>query len=93
LAEVLEDKDNPDSLKVAGEVLKLAKLPTLAPSDGPTDPEEIVRQVVKARRGEAQGLLDDLMDDGKGLPPFERHLEEVRQELEARASEPDEPTP
>jgi hypothetical protein len=92
-AEAQEAKDNLSRLKVAGEVLELAQLPPLAPSGGPTDPEEAVRQVDRARRGKAQGPLDDLLDDGKGLPPFERHLEEVRQELEALAAEPDEPAP
>jgi hypothetical protein len=93
LADALEDKDNPNRLKVAGEVLKLAQLSTAAPPGGPTDPEEVVRRIVTQRREQARSPFSDLLENDKNLPPFERHMEEVRQELEARAAEPDEPDP
>ena len=60
---------------------------------GPTDAEEIVREVVESRRRQAHDPLDALMDDGKGLPPFKRHMAETWQELEDLANEPEEAGP
>jgi hypothetical protein len=91
LADELEKPDSPNRFKAAGEILRLAQLPAGALGIGPTDAEEIVRRVVEERRQQAHGPLDDFLDDGKGLPRFGQHVEEVWQELEARAAEPDEP--
>jgi hypothetical protein len=94
LAEELENKDGPNRLKAAGEILRLAQLPAGALAGGPTDAEAIVRQIVARRREQAHGgILDDLRDQGKGLPPFEQHVAETWQELEARAAEADESAP
>jgi hypothetical protein len=93
LADELENRDSPNRLKAAAEVLRLAQLPAHALMTGPTDPEEIVRQVVERRRKQARGPLDDLIDNDKAIPPFERHMAETWQELEALASKPDEPAP
>jgi hypothetical protein len=94
LAEELENKQSPNRLKAAGEILRLARLPAGALAAAPTDAEVIVRQIVVRRREQAHGgILDDLRDEGKGLPPFERHMEETWQELEARAAEEDIPPP
>jgi hypothetical protein len=93
LADELENRNSPNRLKAAAEVLRLAQLPADALKTGPTDPEAIVRQVVLNRRGTARGPMDDFVEDGKGLPPFERHMAETWQELEALASTPDDPAP
>jgi hypothetical protein len=87
----LEKGDSPNRLKAATEILRLAQLPSGGLGIGPADPEAIVRSIVKARRQQAPGLLDECEEDGKGLPPIEQHLAEVWQELEARAAEADEP--
>jgi hypothetical protein len=91
LADELDRPDSPHRLKAAAEVLRLAQPPADALQTGLTDPEVIVRNIVEARRRQVRGPLDDLSDHGKGLPPFERHMEQVRAELEALANEPDEP--
>ena len=57
---------------------------------GPTDPETIVRGVVERRRSEARSPLDDLLEDGKDLPPFDRQVSDTWRELEALANEPEE---
>jgi hypothetical protein len=93
LGEELEERDGPNRLKAAAEILKLAQLPAAALTIGPTDPEEIVRRIVAERRKQAHGPLDELLNDGKGLPPIGEHMESVRQELEALAAETDEPGP
>ena len=49
-----------------------------------------MRKIVEQRRQQAHGPLDDFLDSNKDLPPFERHMEEVRKELETLANEPDE---
>jgi len=85
----LENPDSPNRLKVAGQVLALTQMGGSALNVGPTDPEEIVRRVVKDRRAKTPGMMDELDDTGKGLPPFKRHMEETWRELEAHASEPD----
>jgi hypothetical protein len=90
IAAELEKTDSPNRLKAAGEILRLARLPTDDVPTGPTDPEEVVRQVVERRRRQARGPLDDLGDDGKGLPPFNRQMQETWQELEALANEAEE---
>lgn len=52
-----------------------------------------MRKIVEQRRRQAHGPLDDFLDSDKKLPPFERHMEEVRKELEELANEPDEADP
>jgi hypothetical protein len=91
LADELENHDSPHRLKAASEILRLAQLPAGSLGIGSTDAEEIVRRIVNTRRQHAHGPLDDLLDDGKGLPPFERHMEDTWRELEALANEPEEP--
>jgi hypothetical protein len=86
LAEELNRPDNPDRRKVALDVLRLAKLPDVAPQ-GPADPETIVCQAVNLERQQARGPLDDLVEDRKGLPCYEDHLARKWAELEARAAD------
>jgi hypothetical protein len=90
LAEEVGDKESPNRLKAALEVLRIAQLPAGELAQGPADPEEMVRKIVEQRRRQAHGPLDDFLDRDKNLPPFERHMEEVRKELETLANEPDE---
>jgi hypothetical protein len=35
-------------------------------------------------------VFDELKDQGKALPPFDKHMDETWRELEELASEPDE---
>jgi hypothetical protein len=93
LAEELENRDSPNRLKVASEILRLAQLPAANRRIGPTDAEEIVRRLVADRRENAPDPLDDMRVTHKGLPPFERHVKETWRELEARAAETDESAP
>src|SRR5262245_7195188 len=93
LAEEVEDKENPNRLKAAVEVLRIAQLSAGGLAQGPTDPDEIVRKIVEQRHRQAHGPLDDFLDSDKNLPSFERHIEEVRKELEELANEPDEAGP
>jgi hypothetical protein len=90
LAEEMKNRDSPNRLKAASEVLRLARLPDDAMKMGPTDPEEIIRRIVEQRRKEARGALEDLLEDGKGLPTFNRQMADTWQELEALANAPDE---
>ena len=60
--------------EAAVEILRLAQLPAGWHQIGPAEAEEIVRQIVKARRAQTPGLSDTLAEDGKGLPPFEQHM-------------------
>ncbi len=87
LAEELENRDSPNRMKAASEILRLAQLPAGSQGISPSDPGEIVRQIVTERRRQAHSPLDDLLDDGKGLPPFDRHMEETWRELEASAAD------
>jgi hypothetical protein len=89
LADALEDPANPNRLKAAGELLKLVPPTGDVMAIGPTDAEEIVRRIVRQRRSAAPGVLDDLLDDDKGLPPLDQHVEQVWRELEAQAKEPE----
>jgi hypothetical protein len=89
LAAALEDPAHPNRLKAAGELLRLAPPTGTALAVGPTDPQEIVRGITKARRSAAPGVLDGLLDNDKDLPPLEQHVEQVWRELEARAEEPE----
>jgi hypothetical protein len=94
LAGALEKEVVQVRLKAAAEILRLAQLPPGALGYGPTEPEEVVRGIVTARRLKAQNRLDELLvGQSKGLPPFEQQVEETWQELEARAAEADEPAP
>ena len=74
LADEVENKDSPNRVKAAVEILRLAQLPAGWHQIGPAEAEEIVRQIVKARRAQTPGLSDTLAEDGKGLPPFEQHM-------------------
>jgi hypothetical protein len=87
LAAALEDPAHPGRLKAAAELLRLAAPTGTALAVGPTDPEEIVRGITRARRNAAPGVLDGLLDHDKNLPPLEQHVAEVWAELEARAQE------
>ena len=93
LAAAVEDPANPHRLKAAGELLRLAPPTGAALAVGPTDPEEIVRGITKARREATPGMLDGLIDREKNLPPLEQHVAEVWAELEDRAHEPDPAAP
>jgi hypothetical protein len=87
LADVLDNHSSPNRLKAASEILRLAQLPADALKTGPTDAEDIVRQVVERRRSRAPRFLDDMLNEG--LPPFERQMADTWRELEALANEPD----
>jgi len=87
LADELDNRDNPNRLKAAVEVLKLAQLPSGTAGIGSTDAEEIVRGIVLTRRGRARGSLDDFAESGKGLPPFDNHMRDTWSELETLAKE------
>jgi hypothetical protein len=89
LADELDKADSPNRLKAAGEVLRLAQFPGPARGTGPSDAEEIVRQIVAQRRVQARGPLDDINQIGKGLPPFEQQMADTWRELEALTNEPD----
>jgi hypothetical protein len=89
LGDVLGDETHPGRLKAAIELLRLVPPTGAAMTVGPTEADDIVRQIVQERRKRAPGLLDGLLDDGKGLPPLERHVEATWRELEARAQGPD----
>jgi len=93
LADGLKSGHRPAQFKAACAVLGLVKLPPDVLKTGPTDAEEIVRQIVKGRRQQEPGLLDEIQEDGKGLPPFERHMADTWQELEALANETEEGGP
>ena len=90
LADELEKPDSPDRVKAAVALLRLVPLTDPA-TVGPTDPDEIVRRIVMDRRATAPGVLDNILDDGNGLPPLDRHIQETWSELEAKSQEP-EPT-
>jgi hypothetical protein len=78
----------PGRLKAAIEVLRLAQLPPVSSGIGPADAEAIVRQIVKERRGSAPNrMMEDVESTLQGLPPWDRHVEEVWQELEALAND------
>jgi hypothetical protein len=87
LADELDNRDNPHRLKAAIEVLKLAQQPAGAAGIGSTNAEEIVRMIVLARRSRARGPLEDFAEEGKGLPPFDKHVRDIWDELEALAKE------
>src|SRR5262249_10209669 len=87
VAGILNDSENPNRLKAALEILRLAWFPGHPLDIGPTDPEEIVRGIVAQRRANTPGFLDRMQEDGKGLPPLDQHLADTWQELEALASE------
>jgi hypothetical protein len=80
-------------MKAATAILRLAQLPAGSLGIGPTDAEEIVRLIVAEQRKQAPEPLDELVDNGKGLPPFAQHMEDTWRELEARAAEADAPAP
>jgi len=89
LAEGLRDGIFASRLAVARDVLKLAGQPSV-PAAGPTDPADIVWQVVRNRR-EAADVAADHREVFRGLPPFEDHCVQVWDELNERAG-PAEPT-
>jgi hypothetical protein len=76
LADEMENLESPNRVKAACEILRLARFPVDPLTTGPTDPHEVVRQGVERRRRQACSMLDSVMDQGKDLPPFERHVAE-----------------
>jgi hypothetical protein len=86
LAEEMDKPDSPNRVRAAAEILHLAQLPAKALKVGPTDPEKIVRQTVEQRPSQVRTKLEDLLDEGNDLPPFERHLADTWRELEELAS-------
>jgi hypothetical protein len=93
LADALTRKAALTDVKAAVAILRLASPTGVAFTIGPTDPEGIVQAIVRKRRAEAPGALDELLeDDNKDLPPLEEHIEQVWSELEAKAQE-HEPVP
>lgn len=91
LGQELDGPAGPTRLKAAAEVLRLVPLSANVLAFGLTDPEEIVRREVTTRRNRAPGPLDNLYDDGKGLPPMEAHMEQVWGELAALSNAQDTP--
>lgn len=83
VANELTNAESPNRLQAAFGLLKLVPLAMAAPT-GPTDSNEIVRQIVEEERKKAHGPLDDLLADGKGLPPFEEHVRQAWNELSAK---------
>jgi hypothetical protein len=92
LAEELENRDSPNRLKAASEILKLAQLSAGSLGIGPTDADEIVLRIVERKRASAHSPLEDLLNDDQGLPPFERHVEQTWHEPEAQLAKVDEGT-
>jgi hypothetical protein len=89
LADALTTKMNSRDFKAAVAVLRLASPAGSALTIGPTDPDEIVRQIVHDRRERAPGLLDGHFDERrKGLSPLAEHVEATWRELEALANDP-----
>jgi hypothetical protein len=99
LTDALEEKDSPNRLKAALEVLRLVRLPAPVPA-GPTAPEEIVRGLVEARiaakRAERDRYLSSMDRMVESMhSPFKQEYEaeerearvEVLAELEAKLSE------
>jgi hypothetical protein len=95
LAEAVEDRSHPHRIKAAVELLRLVPITDDAFSVGPTAANDIVRRIVEQRRSSARGVLDELAEDGRGLPPFDEHMEQVRGELEVLAADasPKSPAP
>src|SRR5262249_40023425 len=85
LADELSRADNPDRCKLALDILRLAKIPDIAPQ-GSAEPETIVRQVVNCERQKARSPLLDMAEGHSGLPDFNEHLDQKWAELEARAA-------
>ena len=88
LSEELNNLDSPNRIKAAVELVRLLRLPdaVLLPI-GPTDPLEVVRGAVSIKRSKAHDHLDALVDDAKGLPPFESQVEEALHEIEERLAD------
>jgi len=89
LGGALADEDAGVRVKAAVELLKLAQLPAGSTGIGSTDPETILRKEVEHRRRQVPDAFDDLLQLNKHLPPMAQHTEQVWQELEDRANEPD----
>jgi hypothetical protein len=85
VADELAKPDNPNRLQSAFGLLKLVPLTIVA--QGPTDPDEIVRDIVAERRRNARGPFDDAMENDKGLPDPDEHTRQVWDELTAKAGE------
>jgi hypothetical protein len=85
LADELARPDNPERCKIALDILRLAKLSDIAPQ-GPEEPETIVRLAVNRERQQARDPLDDLAENHKGLPGYDKHLARKWAELEAKAA-------
>jgi hypothetical protein len=85
LGDALDSGHLPTRLKAAAALLRTARPPAGA-DFGPTEADDIVRRVVAKRRNRVPDALDDLLAEEGGLPSFDRHVEQVWQELEARAA-------
>jgi len=80
LADALEQGTPSERAELAIDVLKLAG-PLTHAAVGSFDPEDYVLDVVKRERAAARTPLEDIIDSGKGLPEFARHVEDVRHRL------------
>jgi hypothetical protein len=87
LADAVEDGNHPHRVKAAVELLRLVPISEETFSVGPTDADGIVRRIAYQRRRMARGVLDDVLEGGMGLPPFDEHVEQVRGELEALSAD------
>src|SRR5262249_15754882 len=77
-------------LRAAAEVLRVGRPPRGALGVGPGGEGEGVREGGKKKRGGGPGRVEGGGGQGKGLPPFEQHLEDAWRELEALAMSADE---
>ncbi|WP_145243801.1 hypothetical protein [Urbifossiella limnaea] len=89
LADALNDPDHPARTAVALAVLKLAGPLPVVPAE-PTDPDEVVRELVEAKRDRLRERSDDL-NALDGLPGYDAHERAVRKRLVLLAGPPDPP--
>jgi hypothetical protein len=89
LGDALECDQLPVRIKAAIAVLQLAQVPPASTGIGAINPEEIVRREVEGRRSQARSIYADLLDDGKGLQPFDTMMNETWLELERLAIDPE----
>lgn len=91
LEAVLADASHPDRWKAAAQVLKQLHIGADDLAAGPQDPEKLVLNIVENRRHDARSPLTDSLDSMNGHLPFDRQVEQVWDELEAKAGIVDEP--
>jgi hypothetical protein len=87
LAGEMADPDNPDRVKAAVALLKLAPLTPEALAPGPADPGEIIRHIAARRRELKPSKFENLEDLRQGRPGLEDECYEIQLELEQRADE------